>query len=154
MKAGASWGVVAMGVLAACGDNGTAEPDASTDATLDTTQEASLDAAPEVGKDGAIDVVDASTDAVSETPIDATQDVVIDVTPNDGGSCTSNAECLSSDYCEKGTGNCAGTGTCTKRPAFCPLLYQPVCGCDKATHTNACYSHNAGSSVDYTGVCE
>ena len=95
---------------------------------------------------------DAANDVTADAPADAPGDV-IGVT-DAGGNCTSNANCLITEYCEKGLGKCGGKGVCTLRPQFCNNIVSPVCGCDKMTYSNECYSHKAGETVAYTGACE
>jgi hypothetical protein len=50
-------------------------------------------------------------------------------------------------------GRADATGTCTTRPEICNDLYQPVCGCDGVTYSNACRANGAGTSVLHTGPC-
>jgi len=54
-------------------------------------------------------------------------------------SCSSNADCLDSEYCAK-TACGDATGTCTKIPLTCKPLTSEVCGCDNTVYPNACYA--------------
>ncbi len=66
--------------------------------------------------------------------------------------CTGNAGCPAQQFCSME--NCTDEfGTCQDVPQTCPEVYQPVCGCDGQTFTNACYAASAGVSVDYEGAC-
>jgi hypothetical protein len=44
-------------------------------------------------------------------------------------------------------------GTCQRRPEICTLQYDPVCGCDERTYSNACAAASAGASVLHDGEC-
>eukprot|EP00578_Thalassiosira_sp_NH16_P026166 CAMPEP_0181098622 /NCGR_PEP_ID=MMETSP1071-20121207/12224_1 /TAXON_ID=35127 /ORGANISM="Thalassiosira sp., Strain NH16" /LENGTH=1253 /DNA_ID=CAMNT_0023181229 /DNA_START=92 /DNA_END=3850 /DNA_ORIENTATION=+ len=44
-------------------------------------------------------------------------------------------------------------GACTPRPAFCAEIYDPVCGCDGASHSSACHAYMAGIDVRSEGGC-
>ncbi len=66
--------------------------------------------------------------------------------------CSSNADCLSDEYCAKDA--CDDLqGVCEPRPDACPDIYRPVCGCDGITYANACVAEARGQSVDYEGEC-
>ncbi len=144
-----------LALICACGGNDEISIDASADQTTDTPQ----------ASDAPNDVVgtDAGgTDATLDSPskdvivVDVVPDKIVIDAPVDAitTSCANNNQCPLNDFCNKGTGNCNGTGKCTLVPQFCNQLYNPVCGCDKKTYTNECYAGQASVSVAYAGVCE
>jgi hypothetical protein len=67
------------------------------------------------------------------------------------GACVSNSDCAAGSFC--GGASCGGPGTCTRRPEACTALYQPVCGCDGRTYSNACMAANSGVRVASSGEC-
>jgi hypothetical protein len=67
--------------------------------------------------------------------------------------CQTNADCDSGYYCKKEPGDCDGGGACVKQPDICPQFWNPVCGCDGNTHTNAACAAVAGTNIDYLGGC-
>lgn len=68
--------------------------------------------------------------------------------------CDDNGDCGGNQYCAKEAGDCDGSGACTRRPRICPLVYNPVCGCDGNTYGNACEAARAGVNVDHPGECD
>jgi hypothetical protein len=74
------------------------------------------------------------------------------------GPCGAATDCRSNEDCDRGQ-YCAGTGcgdtpgTCEARPAGCPDVYAPVCGCDGTTYGNACAAAEAGVRVASDGEC-
>jgi hypothetical protein len=64
--------------------------------------------------------------------------------------------CESGEFCDFGAGQCqiadAG-GVCRPRPELCLQIFDPVCGCDKKTYSNACEANAAGAQIDHAGEC-
>ncbi len=73
---------------------------------------------------------------------------------NAGALCTSNQDCGAMEFCNKTDGDCAGDGICAEVPAACPVIFDPVCGCDGADYDNWCYANQAETSVAYAGSCQ
>lgn len=74
-------------------------------------------------------------------------------------SCSTDSECPQPDqFCKFPTGSCGPlgipNGVCRTKPAACPLIYDPVCGCDDQTYANECHADMAGISVAHEGTCE
>lgn len=69
-------------------------------------------------------------------------------------ACTDNGECDRSQYCAGRIGMCRGAGQCVVRPQVCPLVFDPVCGCDGQTYSNTCFAAMAGVRVESLGECE
>jgi len=69
--------------------------------------------------------------------------------------CLDDDDCGTGEYCAKPPGECDGVGECAEVPVgmACFALWDPVCGCDGKTYSNACYALVAGMSIDYVGEC-
>jgi len=65
--------------------------------------------------------------------------------------------CPGGRYCNYPDASMCGagdqTGTCEDRPEACTALYDPACGCDGHTYSNACMAASAGVDVAYDGEC-
>jgi hypothetical protein len=71
-------------------------------------------------------------------------------------------QCGDAEFCnyEEAAGGqgCDGTiadagGVCEGRPMFCTREYNPVCGCDHRTYSNACEAHSSGESILHENGC-
>jgi hypothetical protein len=68
-----------------------------------------------------------------------------------GNVCPDGMVCVPDDPAQCGPGT--GPGTCQRRPTMCPAVYDPVCGCDGNTYSNACAAGVAMISVVHLGEC-
>lgn len=60
------------------------------------------------------------------------------------------------DFCEYPEGQCLVAdpqGVCVDIPDVCPLIYDPVCGCDGETYSNDCFRQMAQVAKDHDGAC-
>ncbi len=59
-------------------------------------------------------------------------------------------------FCEFPPGTCEvadNFGECVPISNACPDIYDPVCGCDGLTYSNACEARQASVSIDHAGEC-
>lgn len=65
-------------------------------------------------------------------------------------------QCRNPDhYCKMNEGECCCDfqGLCVPKPEICIELFEPVCGCDGVTYSNACFAAAAGVNVHNSGEC-
>jgi len=169
--------LLAVGFVAACGNNSgddigadasndvtvdvkvdakRATKDATPDATKDAMPDVAADSAPDAAPDAASDTAnDTASEAASDAGKDAAKDAPLETSTGDAGGCGSSTDCLSTEYCDKAFGDCAGRGVCKTISSFCPTFCSNTCGCDRVTYCNSCYAaKNGRTSIAYNGACE
>ena len=67
--------------------------------------------------------------------------------------CVSNEDCDADEFCRRDVCDEGAEGRCVDRPVTCPVVLDPVCGCDGVTYNNACFAGAAGVSIDHEGAC-
>lgn len=65
-------------------------------------------------------------------------------------------QCAEGEFCNYADGSCGAAdqlGVCEVIPTACDDVFDPVCGCDDQTYSNACEANAAGVSVVSDGEC-
>eukprot|EP00808_Paulinella_micropora_P003271 g10426.t1 len=63
------------------------------------------------------------------------------------GTCQSNADCPSQEFCARPNCESVFEGICILRPLTCGTEENLVCGCDRKTHKNKCLANRVGVNI-------
>jgi len=112
--------------------------------------------------DGCLDIFDPVCGCDGKTYGNACEAARAGVAVEHAGSCVvtcggfTGGECAENQFCDLAAGSCGGadlSGECVAVGVPCPLLVDPVCGCDGQTYDSDCARRNARQQLDHRGEC-